>query len=126
MRFLCLIYTTVDVDGRLSPNEMNHLIGEHFVFDEGLRRDGTMIVSDALALRDKSIVIRPNGGDGFSVTDGPFAETKEHLAGFYLIEAVDLDGAVDIAKRIPSARYGAVEIRPVRILTLRGDLAEEG
>ncbi|GES44672.1 hypothetical protein FBZ98_103640 [Rhizobium sp. ERR 922] len=123
MRFLCLIYTTVDVDGRLTPNEMNHLIAEHFIFDEGLRRDGTMIVSDALALRDKSIVIRPDG-DTFSVTDGPFAETKEHLAGFYLIEAPDLEEAVGIAKRIPSARYGAVEIRPVRILTLRGDLAE--
>ncbi|PST20967.1 dehydrogenase [Rhizobium sp. JAB6] len=124
MRFLCLIYTAVDVDGRLTPNEMNHLIGEHFVFDEELRRDGSMIVSDALALRDKSIVVRPDGGDGFSVTDGPFAETKEHLAGFYLIEAPDLDSAAGIAKRIPSARYGAVEIRPVRILTLRGDLAE--
>ncbi|TWB20257.1 hypothetical protein FBZ99_1011049 [Rhizobium sp. ERR 1071] len=123
MRFLCLIYTTVDVDGRLTPNEMNHLLAEHFIFDEGLRRDGTMIVSDALALRDKSIVIRPDG-DTFSVTDGPFAETKEHLAGFYLIEAPDLEEAVGIAKRIPSARYGAVEIRPVRILTLRGDLAE--
>ncbi|OEC92987.1 MULTISPECIES: YciI family protein [unclassified Rhizobium] len=123
MRFLCLIYTTVDVDGRLTPNEMNHLIAEHFVFDEGLRRDGTMIVSDALALRDKSIVIRPDG-DTFSVTDGPFVETKEHLAGFYLIEAPDLEEAVGIAKRIPSARYGAVEIRPVRILTLQGDLAE--
>ena len=126
MRFLCLIYTTVDVDGRLTPNEMNHLIAEHFVFDEGLRQDGTMIVSDALALRDKSVVVRPDGGDGFSVTDGPFAETKEHLAGFYLIEAADLREATEIAKRLPSARYGAVEIRPVRILTLRGDLAEEG
>ncbi|NTF41396.1 YciI family protein [Rhizobium rhizogenes] len=123
MRFLCLIYTTVDVDGRLSPNEMNHLIGEHFVYDEGLRQDGSLIVSDALELRDKSIVIRPRG-DTFSVTDGPFAETKEHLAGFYLIEALDLEGAAEIAKGIPSARYGAIEIRPVRILTLQGDLAE--
>ena len=125
MRFLCHIYTSVDVDGRLTPNEMNHLIGEHFVFDEGLRRDGTLIVSDALELRNKSIVIRPDG-DTFSVTDGPFVETKEYLAGFYLIDAPDLNSAIDIAKRIPSARYGAIEIRPVRILTLRGDLAEEG
>ena len=123
MRFLCLIHTSVDVDGRLTSNEMNHLIAEHFVFDEGLQRDGTLIVSDALALRDKSIVIRPDG-DGFSVTDGPFVETKEHLAGFYLIEAPDLEGATEIAKRIHSARYGAIEIRPVRILTLHGDLAE--
>ena len=123
MRFLCLIYTSVDVDGRLTQSEMNHLIAEHFVFDEGLRRDGALIVSDALALRDKSIVIRPDG-NAFSITDGPFVDTKEHLAGFYLIEAPDLDGAADIARRIPSARYGAIEIRPVRILTLRGGLAE--
>ena len=125
MRFLCLIYMPVDIDGRLTQREMNHLVAEHFVFDEALQRDGTMIVSEALALRDKSIVIRPDG-NGFSVTDGPFAETKEHLAGFYLIEAPDLEEATEIAKRIPSARYGTVEIRPVRILTLRGDLAEEG
>lgn len=123
MRFLCLIYTNVDVDGRLTSREMNHLIGEHFVFDNGLRQHGTLIATDALALRDKSIVIRPDG-DTFSVTDGPFVETKEHMAGFYLIEAPDLESAADIAKRIPSARYGAVEIRPVRTLTLSGDLAE--
>lgn len=123
MRFLCLIYTSVDVDGRLTPSEMNHLIGEHFVYDEGLRQDGILIVSDALALRNKSIVIRPDG-DAFSVTDGPFVETKEYLAGFYLIEAPDLDSAANIARGIPSARYGAIEIRPVRILTLHGDLAE--
>ena len=86
MRFLCLIYTSVDVDGRLTQSEMNHLIAEHFVYDESLRQDGRLIVSDALELRDKSIVIRPQG-DTFSVTDGPFVETKEHLAGFYLIDA---------------------------------------
>ncbi|MGG6894423.1 YciI family protein [Rhizobium sp. BR 315] len=122
MRFLCLIYTSIDVDGRLDQSEMNHLIGEHFVYDEGLRQDGTLIVSDALELRNKSIVIRPDG-DAFSVTDGPFVETKEYLAGFYLIDAPDLESATAIAKRIPSVRYGAIEIRPVRTLTLRGDLA---
>lgn len=123
MRFLCMIYTSVDVDGRLDQRELNHLIGEHFVYDEGLRQDGNLIVSDALELRNKSIVVRAQG-DTFSVTDGPFVETKEYLAGFYLIDAPDLDSAIVIVQRIPSARYGAVEIRPVRILTLRGDLAE--
>ena len=110
MRFLCLIYTTVDVDGRLSPNEMNHLIGEHFVYDEGLRQDGSLIVSDALELRDKSIVIRPRG-DTFSVTDGPFAEIKEHLGGFVLIEARDMEEATAIAATFPVARYGMIEVR---------------
>ncbi len=123
MRFLCLIYTSIDTDGRLNPSELNHLVGEHFLYDEGLRRDGSLLFSDALELRNKSIVVLPHG-DTFSVTDGPFVETKEYLAGFYVIDAPDLDSAVDIAKRIPSARYGAIEIRPVRTLTLKGDLAE--
>ncbi|MFS8044774.1 YciI family protein [Rhizobium sp. BR 314] len=123
MRFLCLIYTSIDVDGRLNQSEMNHLIGEHFVYDEGLRRDGSLLLSDALELRNKSIVIRPHGKT-FSVTDGPFVETKEYLAGFYVIDAPDMESAAEIAKHIPSARYGAIEIRPVRTLTLKGDLAE--
>lgn len=117
MRFLCMIYTSVDVDGRLTQSEMNGLIAEHFAYDEGLQQDGTLIVSDALELHNKSIVIRVVGTE-LSVTDGPFVETKEHLAGFYLIDAPDMEGATEIARRIPSARYGAIEIRPVRILTL--------
>jgi hypothetical protein len=119
MRFLCLIYTSADVDGTLTSSEVDTLIAEHFEYDEGLRRKGTMILSDALETPDKAIVIRPRGS-ALSTTDGPFVETKEHLAGFYLIEAADMAGATEIAQRIPSARYGAVEIRPIRILTLPG------
>ena len=119
MRFLCLIYTSADVDGTLTSSEVDTLIAEHFEYDEGLRRRGTMILSDALEKPDKAIVIRPRGW-ALATTDGPFVETKEHLAGFYLIEAADMAGATEIARRIPSARYGAVEIRPVRILTLPG------
>ncbi|MBB3608859.1 YciI family protein [Rhizobium sp. BK602] len=117
MRFLCMIHTSIDVDGTLSSGEMDSLVAEHFAYDDGLRRDGTLILSDALELPDKAIVIRPRGTT-LTVTDGPFVETKEHLAGFYLIEAADMAAATEIARRIPSARHGAVEIRPIRLLTL--------
>ena len=119
MRFLCLIYMPADLDRMLSPSEGDTLIAEHFEYDEGLTRRGTLILSDALEGPDKAIVIGARGS-ALSTTDGPFVETKEHLAGFYVVEAVDMAGATEIARRIPSARYGAIEIRPIRILTLPG------
>ncbi|MDL2404425.1 YciI family protein [Rhizobium calliandrae] len=117
MRFLCLIYMPADLESTLTPSEGDTLIAEHFAYDEGLRRSGTLVLSDALEMPDKAIVIRPPGS-ALATTDGPFAETKEHLAGFYVVEAVDPAGATEIARRIPSAQYGAIEIRPIRILTL--------
>ncbi|MDE1994575.1 MAG: YciI family protein [Rhizobiaceae bacterium] len=119
MRFLCLIYNSADIDGTLTSKEVDTLVAEHFAFDEDLRRNGTMILADALETPDKAIVIRPRG-TALGATDGPFAETKEHLAGFYMIEAADMTEATEIARRIPSARYGAIEIRPIRILTHPG------
>ncbi|AVA20874.1 YciI family protein [Rhizobium sp. LEGMi198b] len=119
MRFLCLIYTSADVDGTLTYSEVDSLIAEHFAYDESLRKKGTLILSDALATPDKAIVIRPRGS-ALSTTDGPFVETKEHLAGFYLVEAANMADATEIARRIPSGRHGAIEIRPIRILTLPG------
>ncbi|MBB4570308.1 YciI family protein [Rhizobium leucaenae] len=119
MRFLCLIYTSADVDGTLTSTEVDGLIAEHFAYDQSLRRNGTLILADALATPDRAIVIRPRGS-ALSTTDGPFVETKEHLAGFYLIEAADMADATEIARHIPSGRHGAIEIRPIRILTLPG------
>jgi hypothetical protein len=76
-----------------------------------------MIHSDALETPDKATVLRVRNNT-LSATDGPYVETKEYLAGFYVIEAPDVAAAREIAGRIPSARFGAVELRPVRILTL--------
>ena len=119
MRFLCLIYMPADLDDILTRSQGDRLIADHFEYDEDLRRGGTMIWSDALEAPDKAIVIRPRGSTP-STTDGPFIETKEHLAGFYVVEAADMAEATEIARRIPSAKYGAIEIRPIRILTLPG------
>ena len=117
MRFICLIYNSTDTDGTLTPDETNELIKAHFAFDEELLRDGIMIHSDALETPDKATVLRVRNNT-LSATDGPYVETKEYLAGFYVIEAPDVATAKEIAGRIPSARFGAVELRPVRILTL--------
>lgn len=75
-----------------------------------------MIHAHALEPPERATVIRVCGATA-SATDGPYIETREHLAGFYVIEAPDLAGATEIAARIPSARVGAIEVRPIRILT---------
>ncbi|OWV84824.1 dehydrogenase [Rhizobium sp. R635] len=117
MRYLCLIYNSADTDGTLAPDETDELIRAHFAFDEELCREGIMIHSDALEMPDKATVLRVRNNT-LSATDGPYVETKEHLAGFYVIKAPDMVKAKEIAGRIPSARFGAVELRPVRMLTL--------
>ena len=116
MRYLCLIYMSADRDGRLTQAEIDALVRAHFTFDEALRRDGILLHSDALEPPEKASVLRVRDGH-LSATDGPFAETKEHLAGFYVIDAPDDAQAARIAARIPSACIGAVELRPVRLLS---------
>ena len=117
MRYLCLIYNSADRDGTLTRAEGHQLVAAHFRFDEELRADGTMIHADALQPPETATVLRVRDNQ-LQATDGPYAETKEHLAGFYVIEAPDDKAAKEIAARIPSARFGAVEVRPVRLLTL--------
>ncbi|MBB4273699.1 YciI family protein [Rhizobium mongolense] len=117
MRYVCLIYNSADVDGTLTPKETGELVKAHFSFDEGLRRNGTLIHCDALDMPEKATVLRVRN-NALQATDGPYVETREHLAGFYVIQAPDDAAAKEIAARIPSARVGAVELRPVRILTL--------
>jgi len=117
MRYLCLIYNSADLDGTLTRAEGHQLVADHLRFDEGLRADGTMIHADALEPPEAATVLRVRDNQ-LQATDGPYAETKEHLAGFYVIEAPDDEAAKAIAARIPSARFGAVEVRPVRLLTL--------
>lgn len=117
MRYVCLIYTSADIDGRLTPVEVNALIRSHLSFDETLRQKGAMVHADALEQPARASVLRVRN-DSPSWTDGPYVETKEHLAGLYVIEAADDGEARGIAAGIPSARFGAVELRPVRLLTL--------
>ena len=115
MNYMCLIYHDEARMDALPADEWNALIAEHTAFDATLEKSGHYLIARPLERSTTATMVRVRNGKA-SVTDGPFAETKEQFAGFYLIEAKDLDDALDVAARIPSARYGSVEVRPVRDL----------
>jgi len=112
MKYLCLVYleekTFAAAPGR--PTD-----AECFAFGEGMQKSGHYLAAEALQPVTTAKTVRVRSGKT-SVTDGPFAETKEQLGGFYLIEAADLDEAVRLAAKIPPARVGSIEVRPVRQL----------
>jgi hypothetical protein len=106
MKYLCLVY--------LDEKRLDELPDEDCVaYDTAIRESGYCLASEALQSVQTSTTVRVRNGK-VSVTDGPFAETKEQLAGFYLIEARDLNEAIQIASKIPPARVGSVEVRPIR------------
>lgn len=108
MKYVCLVYCDEDLIPTLDDS---HCVD----FDEGLRRDGRCIASEALQPVATATSVRLHDGKAI-ITDGPFAETKEQLAGFYLIDAETREEAVEIASKIPSAVAGGIEVRPVRPL----------
>ncbi|HEX7336043.1 MAG TPA: YciI family protein [Gemmatimonadales bacterium] len=112
MRYLCLIYEDEKAWESLPPAEAEAIMGEYFAFTEDIRKNGKYIAGEALHPTATASTVRVRNGK-VSTTDGPFAETKEQLGGFYLIEATDLNDAIQVASRIPSARHGSVEVRPV-------------
>lgn len=115
MKFVFLIYhdeTTLDA---LPPKEMQTLVDGALDYDEEIRRSGHYVVSNALQRARTARTVRVRGGK-VSTTDGPFAETKEQLGGFFLVEAKDIDEACAVAARFPPARLGTIEVRPVREL----------
>jgi len=114
MQFLLLIYEEESAAAKLSEAQMEQLMGEYFSFTEKLKTDGHFVGGNALDPVSTATTVRVNNGKK-SLTDGPFAETKEQLGGYYLVEAEDLDQACDIAARIPAARTGCVEVRPVMV-----------
>lgn len=116
MKYLCLIYTSAGNGAPLSEREQNALINEHLDYDAGLRQRGQFIHAQALQPPSTATIVRMRNGC-LSMTDGPFAEAKEQVAGFLVIEARDLNDAIRIAAGIPSARHGAIEVRPVWELT---------
>ena len=106
MKYLCLVY--------LDEKRLDELPDEDCVeFDTAIRKSGHCITSEALQSVQTATTVRVRNGKT-AVTDGPFAETKEQLAGFYMIEAKDLNEAIQVASRIPPARVGSIEVRPVR------------
>jgi hypothetical protein len=113
MKYLCLIYEDEKKLDAMSRSEMDALMGEFFAFTKELRKSGHFLGGEALQPVQTATTLRIRDGK-LSTTDGPFAETKEQLGGFYLISARDLNEAIRVASRIPSARLGSVEVRPIR------------
>jgi len=112
MKYLCLVYIEEKKLDALSAGELQALVDEALDYDEVLRRSGHYIASDALQSVQMATTLRPRNGKVYT-TDGPFAETKEQLGGFILIEAPDLNDAIEVASKIPPARLGSIEVRPV-------------
>lgn len=115
MRFLFLIHLNEDEMAALPAPEMNALNVGHLALNDDLRRSGHYIEAEALEPSAATACVRLRGGR-VAVVDGPFTESKELVAGFYLIEARDMAEAIEIAGRIPSLPHGTVEVRPVRQL----------
>lgn len=113
MKYLCLIYYDEDVMNALSPKEWKALISECTAYSEQLQASHYFLAGDALESVHTATTVRVRNGK-LSATDGPFAETKEQLAGYCLLEARDLNEAIQLASKLPPARYGGVEVRPVR------------
>jgi len=106
MKYLCLVY----IDEQRLDAVPDH---ECLAYDAALRESGHCLASEALQPVATATTVRVRNGKA-SITDGPFAETKEQLAGFYMVEAQDLNEAIQLASKIPPAREGSVEVRPVR------------
>lgn len=108
MKYLCLVYLEEQKLRAVSDSECREC-------GNGFRSSGLLVAAEALQPVDTATTVRVRNGK-VSITDGPFAETKEQLAGFYLIDARDLNEAVQIAAKIPPAREGSIEVRPIREL----------
>jgi hypothetical protein len=112
MKYLCLIYDEEKNSATSSKGEADAMMGEYFAFTDGIRKSGHYLGGEALQPVQTATTVRVRNGK-LSTTDGPFAETREQLGGFYLINARDLNDAIQVASKIPSARLGSVEVRPI-------------
>ena len=115
MKYLCMVFNEEKMLDAMPPAEFQALVDAHLAYDDVLRESGHYLVSNALQSVQAATTVRVRNGK-MSVTYGPFAETKEQLGGFYLIEARDLNDAIQVAAKMPSARTGCIEVRPIREL----------
>jgi hypothetical protein len=112
MKYLCLIFIDEKKFDAMPQSAQDTCVKEHLTYDGELRKSGHLIVTEALQSVKTATTVRVRDGK-VSVTDGPFIETKEQLGGFYLIQARDLNDAIRVASKIPSARMGSIEVRPI-------------
>ncbi len=112
MQYMLLIYDDETQWERMSEDERKAVMGEYSAYTSSLREKGQFVDGAPLQPTSTATSVRVRDGDRL-VTDGPFAETKEQLGGFYIVEAESVDEAIELASRIPSARFGTIEVRPL-------------
>src|SRR5437667_8664156 len=112
MKYLCLGYQEGKQEANVPQDGIEQAKKDYWAFTEDIKKSGHYIGSNGLKHTDAATTVRVRNGK-LSATDGPFAETKEQLGGYFLIEAKDLNDAIQVAARIPSAKWGSIEVRPV-------------
>ena len=112
MQYLLMIYSNEAEYAKIDPGILQKALGEYQEFTQSIIQSGNFKAGDRLQPVSTATTVRIRDGKTLT-TDGPFAETREQLGGYYLIEAKDLDTALGIAARIPGARYGSIEVRPI-------------
>jgi hypothetical protein len=112
MRYLLLIYDNESVWTQMSEEEQGRIFAQHMAFGEEMGKNGNVLGGEALQPTATATTVRVRHGK-LTATDGPFAETREQLGGFYLIQAKDLDEAIAIAGKVPEAKSGCIEVRPI-------------
>ena len=112
MQFMCLIYDSPNAGPQRGTPEFGPFMQAYMEFTETVKTDGKMVHADALQGVETASTVSVRDGKT-EVMDGPFAETKEHLGGYYLLDCEDLDEAIKYAAQIPTAKYGRIEVRPV-------------
>ncbi|TDE15076.1 YciI family protein [Jiangella asiatica] len=113
MQYLLLIYGT-EPSEQPAPEQLEAEMAEWFAYDEQIRKSGFYVDGNALERANTATTLRVRDGDRV-VTDGPFAETREVLGGYYLVDVPDLDTALDWAAKCPGARFGSMEVRPITV-----------
>ncbi len=114
MQFLCLIYEDERLQASREEQENNKIFQQYMTFTEQVKTNGNFVAGDALLPTDTATTVRVRNNDTL-LTDGPFAETKEQLGGYYLLECDSLDEAIKLAEKIPSAKFGSIEVRPIMV-----------
>ncbi|MBK8901830.1 MAG: YciI family protein [Anaerolineaceae bacterium] len=112
MQYLLMIYTNEQEEAQRTPEAQEAVMAEYFAFTKDVREAGIMLAGEALHPTTAATTVRVRNGQ-ISSTDGPFAETKEQLGGYYLLNCENLDEAIQWAAKIPGAREGSIEIRPI-------------
>ncbi|MEO8580052.1 MAG: YciI family protein [Gemmatimonadales bacterium] len=112
MKYLCLIYDDEKEWQKFPKEVQDKYMSEYTAFGDSIKKSGQFVGANQLQPTHTATIVRSRNGK-ISTTDGPYAETKEQLGGYYLIEAKDLNDAIQVASRIPSARSGSIEVRPV-------------